>query len=86
MRRKYQDGTYVIYTKEQGNICETKDEAYSKLLIDALNMYDQKATYKVLADCLVKDLEMLQDGSWEPDEDSIQASLDNAESIQHYLE
>ena len=30
------------------------------------------------ANCLVTDLNMLQDGTWEPDSDSCQASIDNA--------
>lgn len=30
------------------------------------------------ADCLVSDLNMLMEGSWVPDDDSCQASIDNA--------
>ena len=34
---------------------------------------------------VIKDFEMLKDGSWEPDDDSIQCSLDNAEFVYEYL-
>ena len=36
---------------------------------------------KTLIEHLEKDLEMLNDGSWQPDEDSINASLDNLNDL-----
>ena len=40
---------------------------------------------KEAADCLVTDLNMLMDGSWEPDADSCQASIDMAVLIANNL-
>ena len=36
-KRKYKDGSTVIYTKASGNICECKDEKNAQLVLDALN-------------------------------------------------
>lgn len=38
-----------------------------------------------LFDCLKNDLEMLKNGNWIPDEDSIDASIDVVEELQQRL-
>lgn len=49
---------------------------------------DSKERIKVLEalTCLVEDIEMLQDGRWDPDEDSCEASLDNIKLVIEYIE
>lgn len=39
-RRKYSDGSVVVYTSESGQICITTEQ-YSQLIIDALNKADK---------------------------------------------
>ena len=40
-RRKYNFNSYVIFTKDAGFICETKNKEDSKLVVDALNYYHE---------------------------------------------
>lgn len=44
-RRKYDDGSVVVYTSAKGQICTTTEE-YSKLIVDALNT-DQSYTREI---------------------------------------
>ena len=38
-KRKYKDGTIVIYTKESGAICQCDAEANAQLVLTALNEF-----------------------------------------------
>ena len=38
-RRRYKDGTIVIYSKSAGAICQCTDEANAQLVLNSLNQF-----------------------------------------------
>ena len=45
----------------------------------------KKEEILILLNLVIEDLEMLKSGDWEPDEDSINASIENLNSVEKYL-
>lgn len=84
-KRKYNDGSIVIYTTTAGQVCTCNNEDDAKLVLNALNHYDQRAHYADLATSVVIDLEMLQSGQWVPDESSCEASINLAVEVRDFL-
>lgn len=48
-------------------------------------MSDQKEKIKQLLDCIKTDFKMLKEGSWVPDDDSINSSINNIENIEELI-
>lgn len=74
-----------IIIKEVNDVSERWQEFVRKNFIPKP---ESKERIKVLEalNCLVTDIEMLQNGDWQPDDDSCEASLDNIKLVIDYIE
>lgn len=82
--RKRFDGLDII----QKELTDASDRWQEFIEKNFVPKQDSKERIKVLEalNCLVTDIEMLQDGRWKPDDDSCEASLENIKLVIDYIE